>query len=183
MSPTQKKGLQKEIEQKKKQITALEGAKTQEDTPLFAKASKAVELAERLKKLHAEFFNTDRPKKKKELKAEIETLEWQLIETSLREKNKADKIPDIQKLQRHNVKPYFLWKLHFDEVFTGANGGFDIVIANPPYGAKCAESEIEAYKNHYSAAPRLHVKPHLSRHPRFRRGSGILSPDPRINRG
>ena len=133
MSPTQKKGLQKEIEQKKKQITALDEAKTQEDTPLFAKASKAVELAERLKKLHHDFFDTDRPKKKKELKAEIETLEWQLIETSLREKNKADKIPDIQKLQRHNVKPYFLWKLHFNEVFTGDNGGFDIVIANPPY--------------------------------------------------
>lgn len=126
--------LEKALRDKKKEIDSyLEKAKTQEDTPLFAKASKAVELAERLKKLHAEFFDTDRPKKKKELKAEIETLEWQLIETSLREKNKADKIPDIQKLQRHNVKPYFLWKLHFSEIFTGDNGGFDIVIANPPY--------------------------------------------------
>lgn len=28
-------------------------------------------------------------------------------------------------------KPTFLWQLHFGEVF--ANGGFDIVIANPPY--------------------------------------------------
>jgi adenine-specific DNA-methyltransferase len=83
--------------------------------------------------MHAEFFNTDRPKKKKELKAEIEALEWQLVETSLREKDKADKISDIKKLQRHNVKPYFLWKLHFNEVFNGENGGFDIVIANPPY--------------------------------------------------
>lgn len=130
----ERNALEKALREKKKEIDSyLEKAKTQEDTPLFAKASKAVELAERLKKLHHDFFDTDRPKKKKELKAEIETLEWQLIETSLREKNKADKIPDIQKLQRHNVKPYFLWKLHFNEVFTGDNGGFDIVIANPPY--------------------------------------------------
>ena len=130
----ERNALEKALREKKKEIDSyLEKAKTQEDTPLFAKASKAVELAERLKKLHHDFFDTDRPKKKKELKAEIETLEWQLIETSLREKNKADKIPEIQKLQRHNVKPYFLWKLHFNEVFTGDNGGFDIVIANPPY--------------------------------------------------
>lgn len=130
----ERNALEKALREKKKEIDSyLEKAKTQEDTPLFAKVSKAVELAERLKKLHHDFFDTDRPKKKKELKAEIETLEWQLIETSLREKNKADKIPDIQKLQRHNVKPYFLWKLHFNEVFAGDNGGFDIVIANPPY--------------------------------------------------
>lgn len=132
----ERNALEKALREKKKEIDSyLKNAKTQEDTPLFAKSSKAAELAERLKKLHADFFDTDRPKRKKELKAEIETLEWQLIETSLREKNKADKIPDIQKQQRHNVKPYFLWKLHFNEVFAGDNGGFDIVIANPPYGS------------------------------------------------
>jgi len=154
MSPAQKKGLLKEIKQKKKQITALEEAKTQEDMPsLLPKVSEAVELAERLKNLHHEFFDADRPKKKKELKAEIETLEWQLIETSLREKNKADKIPDIQKLQRHNVKPYFLWKLHFNEVFTGDNGGFDIVIANPPYiNSKENTDFSDAYRETFLSA-------------------------------
>src|SRR5439155_17977088 len=34
--------------------------------------------------------------------------------------------------RRDNRKDYFLWKLHFFEVFQ-AKGGFDIVIANPPY--------------------------------------------------
>jgi hypothetical protein len=146
--------LEKALREKKKEIDSyLEKAKSQEDTPLFAKASKAVELAERLKKLHAEFFDTDRPKKKKELKAEIEALEWQLIETSLREKNKADKIPDIKKLQRHNVKPYFLWKLHFNEVFTGDNGGFDIVIANPPYAASFDEANKQILSELYPTVP------------------------------
>lgn len=32
------------------------------------------------------------------------------------------------------VKPFFAWKLYFAEVFQGENPGFDIVIANPPYG-------------------------------------------------
>lgn len=36
-------------------------------------------------------------------------------------------------------KPYFLWHLYFKHVFD--NGGFDIVIANPPYGVK-ADDEL-----------------------------------------
>ena len=146
--------LEKTLRDKKKEMDSyLTKANEQEEAPLFAKASRAVELAERLKKLHHEFFDTDRPKKKKELKAEIEALEWQLIETSLREKNKADKIPDIKKLQRHNVKPYFLWKLHFNEVFTGDNGGFDIVIANPPYiNSKENTDFSDAYREAFLSA-------------------------------
>lgn len=32
------------------------------------------------------------------------------------------------------IKPFFLWNLYFSEVFH-EKGGFDVVIANPPYGA------------------------------------------------
>lgn len=43
-------------------------------------------------------------------------------------------------------KPTFLWQLHFGEVF--ANGGFDIVIANPPYvrqeGIKAVKPLLQA---------------------------------------
>jgi len=35
---------------------------------------------------------------------------------------------------KNKVKPFFAWKLYFAEVFQGDNPGFDIVIANPPYG-------------------------------------------------
>ena len=38
-------------------------------------------------------------------------------------------------------KPYFLWHLYFKHVFDA--GGFDIVIANPPYGVPVDE---EFYK-------------------------------------
>ncbi|PKP61089.1 restriction endonuclease [Candidatus Atribacteria bacterium HGW-Atribacteria-1] len=36
------------------------------------------------------------------------------------------------------IKPFFLWNLYFSEVFHN-KGGFDIVIANPPYGATIDE--------------------------------------------
>ena len=59
-----------------------------------------------------------------------------LIETSLRELHRERSgayLDKIRTLQRRNVKPYFLWKLHFSEVFSSEGGGFDIIIANPPY--------------------------------------------------
>lgn len=40
------------------------------------------------------------------------------------------------------AKPFFAWKLYFAEVFQG-KGGFDIVIANPPYGFRSVLSKDE----------------------------------------
>lgn len=34
-------------------------------------------------------------------------------------------------MQKKRAKPFFIWELEFDKVFE--KGGFDIVIANPPY--------------------------------------------------
>jgi hypothetical protein len=38
----------------------------------------------------------------------------------------------LHDLQKTTERPYFLWHLYFRDVFE--NGGFDIVIGNPPYG-------------------------------------------------
>ncbi|MBA7525287.1 hypothetical protein ES705_17438 [subsurface metagenome] len=46
------------------------------------------------------------------------------------------------------IKPFFLWNLYFSEVFHN-KGGFDIVIANPPYGASSSESEKKYLKKRY----------------------------------
>ena len=39
-------------------------------------------------------------------------------------------------------KNFFLWDVYFAEVFTGDNPGFDIVIANPPYGIRLENVEV-----------------------------------------
>jgi hypothetical protein len=38
----------------------------------------------------------------------------------------------LHEVQKSKTKPFFLWHLHFSDVFD-EKGGFDIVIANPPY--------------------------------------------------
>jgi len=48
------------------------------------------------------------------------------------------------------VKPFFAWKLYFAEVFH-EKGGFDIVIANPPYNAKLTKEERRLYKHNFES--------------------------------
>lgn len=45
----------------------------------------------------------------------------------------------LAQLSNSNERPFFLWQLFFQEVFN--NGGFDIVIANPPYVGVKGNSE------------------------------------------
>lgn len=46
-------------------------------------------------------------------------------------------------------KPFVLWQLYFPKVFRD-NGGFDIIIGNPPYGAKLTMEEKDYFKKKYS---------------------------------
>ena len=55
------------------------------------------------------------------------------------------------------ANPYFfLWHTYFTDVFKGANNldnsGFDIVIGNPPYGAKLSQEDKEILKKKYISA-------------------------------
>ena len=53
-------------------------------------------------------------------------------------------------------RPYFLWHTYFGDVIKGANNldnsGFDIVIGNPPYGAKLSQEDKEVLKKKYISA-------------------------------
>ncbi|MDE1152832.1 MAG: Eco57I restriction-modification methylase domain-containing protein [Micavibrio sp.] len=133
MSPEQRRAIRDDIKKKEDAIKRLDAGSREHSPSLLSIESKAAELSERLKKLHSDFFRSASPADKKKIRSKIEELEWQLIEASLKEDNKAAKLTDIQALQKKNVKPYFLWQLHFSDVFTGEETGFDIVIANPPY--------------------------------------------------
>jgi adenine-specific DNA-methyltransferase len=130
---TEKAILEKELKENKELLNKI--MKAEEPTVnygLFTNGENAQNIAKRLQKLQTEFFNTSDKDRKKELKLEIENLEWNLIATSLLESGKNDKLSDLEKLKEQSIRPYFLYKLNFPEVFT-EKGGFDIVIGNPPY--------------------------------------------------
>ena len=58
--------------------------------------------------------------------------------------------PDIQRKLENLPIPndqFFLWHIYFKEVFD--KGGFDIVIGNPPYGAKLSEENKNLYRKVY----------------------------------
>jgi adenine-specific DNA-methyltransferase len=130
---TEKAILEKELKENKDLLNKI--LKAEEPTVnygLFNNGENAQNLSEQLQKLQKELFNTSEKERKKELKEEIENLEWNLIATSLQESGKKDKLELLQNLKEQSIKPYFLYKLNFPEVFT-EKGGFDIVIGNPPY--------------------------------------------------
>ncbi|MBD5404697.1 MAG: N-6 DNA methylase [Treponema sp.] len=58
----------------------------------------------------------------------------------------------------NGTSDFFLWHTWFNDVFSrpqkqgGTKSGFDIVIGNPPYGAKTSDKEKELYKKYYEAA-------------------------------
>lgn len=89
----------------------------------------------------ARFFNEKNLENKKKLKNEIEKLEISLIKFTLEVNQNLSKLNEIEKGRKERRKPYFLWKLEFAKVFR-ENGGFDIVIGNPPYVGERKKKEI-----------------------------------------
>lgn len=89
-------------------------------------------ILDEIYRLQEEFFEANSREKKIILKDRIDSLEWFLIEQTVKESGKNELIAEIKELKRTNTKPYFLWRLNFARTFK-EKGGFDIVIGNPPY--------------------------------------------------
>lgn len=115
----------------KKTIAKIESNKDVKGASLFDEMNEARKKVEELQRLHIEFFDSSQKSRKDEIRKQIYTLEWELIEATLRETNNLAALNRLLRYKQANTKPFFLWKLHFSEVFQ--QGGFDVVIANPPY--------------------------------------------------
>ena len=81
-------------------------------------------------KYQEEYFVTQNPERKNELKKLIEEIQFGMISISIGYDSKKTEL--IEKLVKKKSKPWFIWQLEFFDVFKN-NGGFDIVIGNPPY--------------------------------------------------
>lgn len=145
-----KQKFSKEIEmlrRQKKELIDGNGKGDSQDTFQDLESTARVKLAE-LKQLHREFFDTSSASRKKAIRGRLEGLEWEFMEATLKEHGEEGALRGLSRHRRDNRKNYFLWKLHFVEVFE-RNGGFDVMIANPPYGADI-DSELAALRGLYA---------------------------------
>ena len=134
LTQAQKIQINDDLKKISSQIRRLEqsGKKVEENASLFDMFSNAKKKSDDLKQLHKEFFETTQKTKKDDLKRQIERLEWDLIEVTLKEQGKQSELKKLEEFKQSNIKPFFLWRLNFPDVFQD-KGGFDVVIANPPY--------------------------------------------------
>ena len=120
------------------------------DEALQKRVKESQKKLKELKDLQKKFFDEQNRKLKKQYREEIDRIEWELIEETLKEQGNEDAMQKLAQYKKNKSKPFFLWKLYFAEVFQRDNPGFDVVIANPPYIQlqKFSGQDIqEAYQN------------------------------------
>ena len=129
----------KELKQLKKDLKKIEDApiNTVSAMSLFDNTKEDLldiinKKTEKLSQLTKKFILESQRTPKQNLKKEIDDLKWDLIEMTLKQQEKEDKLEEVKLLRKKNEKPFFIWGLEFADVFK-ENGGFDIVIGNPPY--------------------------------------------------
>ena len=96
---------------------------------------KHVEIENEIEKLKKLYFRAFDVKEKRELKTKIDENFKKLVEEA---KQYSDKVGDVT----------FDFKVYFSEVFH-YKGGFDVVIANPPYGISITKKENPQMANQY----------------------------------
>jgi methylase of polypeptide subunit release factors len=142
-SAAAKLDAEQEIKRLKKRLAVLvnpDEAKTDGQGELNQQTSWA--SLKRIQELHEKFFDEDSRTEKDKLRRELDALEWDFMEATLREQGREEAIAELKRASATHRKPFFLWRLHFAEVFQ-QRGGFDVVIANPPY---VRQEEIKEFK-------------------------------------
>ena len=140
LTPIKKVQIEQEMKSLHKRQESLNPQKaTQEEKigifDIPTKKRVAQEKTEMLQKKIEQFVSESRKTQKQNLKEEIDTLKWELIEATLEEQGRTDKLEEIRGLRRKNIRPFFIWKLEFSDVFRD-KGGFDVMMGNPPYGGE-----------------------------------------------
>lgn len=100
-----------------------------------------------LVKLQHELFDETNPAQKKILRKQIRAFYDDIVEKNL---NDASLIEKYRTAAQEKSLPFVLWQLYFPTVFE--RGGFDIVIGNPPYGAKISDADKKFFKKNFLCA-------------------------------
>lgn len=106
------------------------------------------ELVDDLHKRQSDFFNAEHPKEKKKNRDAVEKAIYnifhhELVKNTWLTEPEKEKIEIALKEMTHGNKErdFFPWQLYFADVFRG-KGGFDVVIANPPYIGESGNKNI-----------------------------------------
>lgn len=156
LSAIKKQLIEKEIAEKQKFIKILnQKSKFDGKIDLFRQADEVKEKWDELTNLHKKIVSQTNRQEKKKMLDRASELEWQFIESTLRRENKTESLKKVEQFKKKNTKPFFLWHLHFSEVFQ-SKSGFDITITNPPYETSRSKGILENekiyLKNNYSTA-------------------------------
>lgn len=126
----------KKYHRNESQLGIVEEIKIQQT--LFQDNNKIDEYIDIMLNLQKEYFITTDGKNKKDLKLKIDKIQMGLVEESLRDE--PNKLFKFRQEALKRKKPWFIWELEFYDVFK-KNGGFDIVIGNPPYVSAVSTSK------------------------------------------
>jgi hypothetical protein len=133
LSKSKEQLIDLQLKEQKKIIANLqEKPKSTGSIDLFNQVYDIKEKWNELTGLHKQIVNESNRQEKTQMLDRASELEWQFIEATLRREDKSESLKKIEQFKKKNTKPFFLWHLHFADVFQ-SKGGFDVVIANPPY--------------------------------------------------
>ena len=106
-----------------------------------------------ISKTQTELFNCDNVTKKEEYKNKLFGLRKRLLYAQVKNEGAGTDsfYESLNEAEISASKPYTLWPIDFPCVFKD-NGGFDIVIGNPPYGAKFDNQDKVLFKEQYYTA-------------------------------
>lgn len=106
-------------------------------------------MLSRLIDLQDDLFFKSNHAEKEEIKTEIQKIYDDIILEQLQ--GNPELIDSYHETVSESSKPFILWQLYFPRVFRD-NGGFDIVIGNPPYIGFHHVPNKDYYKRHYVSA-------------------------------
>lgn len=89
-------------------------------------------LTNRLFAEQEKFFAENDTARKEEIKANINHTIDAIIRAKLSRDNNETGLARYEASLKNKTKPYFVWQFEFAKIFK-ENGGFDVVIGNPPY--------------------------------------------------
>ncbi|GHV47200.1 hypothetical protein FACS1894204_10310 [Synergistales bacterium] len=107
-------------------------SKTQEGLQLDLFSDSMTIYLDDLRKEQERLFGEQNTESKREIKRHIDSIIDNIIRAKLVRDNNDAGLRKYEESLKQHTKPYFLWKLEFARVFR-ENGGFDVVIGNPPY--------------------------------------------------